>query len=107
MDEDRARRLALNEAIARDVNNAVGEIAADWHADHERISLICECSLESCSERIHVTLPEYGEVRRHPNRFLVVDEHVVEQIEQRVGSAGDATVVEKIGPGRDVAEATA
>jgi len=107
MDEERARRLARNEAIARDVNEATGEVAARWHRDDEPIELICECSQESCSERVRVTASEYAEVRAHDARFLVRDEHVREEIERRVGTAGDATVVEKIGPGRQVAEETA
>ena len=107
MDDERVRRLALNEAVARDVNAATGELARRWHDDTEQIELLCECSLQSCSERVHVTGPEYEEVRSHADRFLLRDEHIVEEIERRVGTAGDATVVEKIGPGRQVAEETA
>ena len=107
MDDERARRLALNEAIARDVNAATGEIARRWHNDDEQIELLCECSRETCTERVHLTGPEYEAVREHDDRFLVRDEHVVKEIERRVGTAGDATVVEKLGPGRQVAEETA
>jgi hypothetical protein len=106
-DDARLRRLALNEAVAREVNDAVGEIAERWHHDDEPIEIICECSRESCSERIHVAIRDYAKVRAHDTRFLVRDDHVVEEIERRVGTAGDGTVVEKIGPGRQVAEATA
>ena len=107
MDDDRARRLALNEAVARDVNEAVEETGRDWHTDDEQIELICECSNDRCAERIHVTRREYREVRENPLRFMVVDDHVNEQIEHRVGRVGDATIVEKDGPGRDVASSTA
>ena len=107
MDDYRERRLALNEAVARDVNERVEEAGADWHADDERIELICECSRNECAERIHVTRNEYREVRQSPVRFMVVDAHVAPEIETRVGSAGDATVVEKTGPGRDVASSLA
>lgn len=106
MDDERARRLALNEAIARDVNSATGEIARRWHRDDEQIELLCECSYDTCSERVHLTGPEYEEVRSHADRFLIRDDHVIEEIERRVGTAGDATVVEKIGPGAQVAEET-
>lgn len=107
MEDDRARRLALNEAVAREVNDAVGEVAERWHHDDEPIELICECSRLSCGERVRVTIREYTEVRSHSARFLVREEHISEEIERRVGIAGDAIVVEKTGPGRQVADATA
>jgi hypothetical protein len=107
MDDDRERRLALNEAIAREVNEHVEEVAGSWHADDERIELICECSRDGCAERIHVTTAEYHSVRENELRFMLVDAHVNEEIEHRVGTAGDATVVEKEGSGREVASRTA
>lgn len=103
MEPDRQRRLALNEAVAREVNARVEEVAGNWHANDERIELICECSNDGCALRIHVTTAEYREVRSSDVRFMVVDDHVNEEIERRVGSAGDSTVIEKIGLGRDVA----
>jgi hypothetical protein len=103
MDEARERKLALNEAIAREVNEHVESVAAQWHDSDETIELICECSLDSCSQRVHVALRDYHAVRQSPARFLLVDEHVNEEIEHRVGAAGNATVVEKDGPGHQVA----
>ncbi|HEY6960419.1 MAG TPA: hypothetical protein VI408_00875 [Gaiellaceae bacterium] len=108
MNDERQRRLALNEAIARDVNAAVEEVVAQWDdGDDDVHEFICECSRDSCAERIHVPLAVYRDVRSNEHRFMVIDAHVSEEIEDRVGVAGDATVVEKTGPGRDVAEKTA
>ncbi len=106
MDEDRQRRLAMNEAVARDVNAAVEEVASGRHGQAERIELICECSRDSCAERILVTLDEYYAVRANAFRFMLIDAHVDEAIERRVGTAGNATVVEKTGAGREVAGQT-
>jgi hypothetical protein len=103
MDELRQRRLAHNEAIARDVNEQVRQVASRWHNPGELIELICECSHEDCAERVHVILDDYQQVREDPTRFLVISSHVVPQIENVVGEAGDASVVEKVGAGRDVA----
>jgi hypothetical protein len=105
MDDLRARRLALNEAIARDVNDAVAEVAAHWHRPDEPIELICECSHVTCAERVTLTFDEYRAVRQNDARFVVVDDHVVDEIEQRVGRVGTATIVEKTGPARDAVEA--
>ena len=102
MDEERERRLAQNEALAREVNDRVEEVAANWHTSDETFEIVCECSREDCSERLRVTGAEYAQVRADEHRFLVFDEHVNEEIERRVGTAGTATIVEKIGAGRDV-----
>ena len=101
-DDARVRRLAANEALARQVNEQVEQLATRWNAG-EPLEILCECSLAECTARLHVPLPDYTEVRENDTRFLVVDSHIVEEIERRVGQAGDATVVEKLGPGREVA----
>lgn len=103
MDAERQRRLAANEAIAREVNAQVEQLAARWNEHDEAMELLCECSLGDCTERVHVPLDRYLEVRQSPVRFMLVDSHVDERIENRVGEAGDSTVVEKIGEGREVA----
>lgn len=103
MDEARERRLAANEAIAREVNAQVEQLAARWNHPDSPMELLCECSLDECSDRIHVPLADYTRVRESAVQFMLVDAHVIEEIEERVGEAGDATVVEKTGPGRDVA----
>jgi hypothetical protein len=107
VDDERRRRLALNEAVARDVNAEVEKLAADRHPAGEPFELVCECSRVSCGERVRLTFAEYSAVRGHPDRFLLVDTHVNEQIERRVGTSGTATVVEKFGVGRRVATETA
>jgi len=103
MDDARERKLAQNEALARAVNEEVEKLVSVWADESTAIELICECSLATCSERIHVPRTDYHRTRESPVRFLVCDEHVVEEIEDRIGTAGDATVVEKRGEGRDVA----
>jgi len=107
MEDDRARRLAANEALVREVNARVEEIASEWTEAGEPMELICECARDDCTERIHVAQADYERVRASDVRFIVLDEHVLEEIETRVGTAGDAAVVEKIGPGREVVSAEA
>ena len=105
-DERREHRLAENEALARDVNERVGEVAASWYAEGERLEFVCECSRDDCTDRVHLRMEEYLEVRSSPVWFAVVADHIVPEIERSVKTLGDAVVVEKTGVGRDVAEAT-
>ncbi len=107
MDDRQARRLAENEALARDVNKRVGEVAAPWYAEGEPLEFVCECSFEECSRRVHLTMKDYHHVRSSPIWFAVVPDHVNDAIERTVGPVGDGVIVEKIGSGRDVARETA
>ena len=103
-DDARVRRLAANEAIARQVNEQVEQIAQRLSRDGEPLEILCECSLDECTQRLHVPLADYTSVREHDARFMLVDDHIVDEIEKRVGKVGDATVVEKLGEGREVTE---
>ena len=106
-DDPRARRLAENEALARDVNDRVGEVAASWYAEGEPLDFVCECSREDCFERVHLLMKDYREVRSSPHLFALVPNHLVPEIERAIREVGDALVVEKVGTGREVAEETA
>ena len=107
MDETRAHRLAENEALARDVNDRVQEVAATWYAEGEPLEFVCECSRDDCKERVHLVMEDYREVRSSPVWFAVVPDHITPAIERAVKPLGDALVVEKTGPARDVAVETA
>jgi len=107
MDGERARRLALNEAVVREVNEAVEQIAADWFESDEPVEFRCECADADCEERISILRAEYARVREDPARFVVAPGHEDLGLERIVRDLRVARVVEKIGPARDVAEETA
>jgi hypothetical protein len=107
MDDARARRLAENEALVREVNERVGDVAASWYEADEKVAFVCECSLDDCAERIQLTMREYERVRSSPTWFAVLPSHLVAEIERPVETIDEVLVVEKLGPGREVAEETA
>jgi hypothetical protein len=55
-------------------------------------------------ERIPLTLEEYESVRRGANRFFVLPEHVVSEVEEVVESNARYLVVSKLGEGASVAK---
>lgn len=103
---DDERRAALNQSVARDANETVEEVAAAWDPPADPIEIRCECSRPSCRETLRVSLTEYEAVRDDPRQFLVLPEHVDERIDRILGSVRSYALVEKIGPGREVAEDT-
>ena len=103
MDNPRAKRLALNETLFRDVNE---QLKKDQALDPgQRTSFVCECADMNCQLRLTLSFDEYREVRAKPTTFIVFPGHEVRDIEVIVGGDPERyRIVEKIGPGRKVAE---
>jgi hypothetical protein len=75
------------------LNNAV---QVYFHTDGEtRGSFVCECSDETCVDPVELTPAEYGDIRAHPTRFVVVPGHEDEEIERVVEQNGRFVIVQK------------
>ena len=101
MEEERARRLAANEALFRHANEALRK------SDDTVVSIggfLCECSDPDCEIRIEVSGDVYLEVRSNAVRFIVAEGHADPEIEGIIDKQEGFHIVEKVGPGRDVAE---
>jgi hypothetical protein len=102
-DANRERRLALNEALIRDVNERIQE-GAERFDIKGRADFLCECANDSCSERIRLTIDEYNRIREESTWFFVVPGHEIPTLERVVDQGDEHVIVEKIGEGSEVAE---
>ena len=98
-------RLARNEALFREMNEAINGLAERLDSGMEQ-GFVCECSDTSCAEHISLTLGEYEAVRADPSRFVLAPGHVIPELETVVAHDADHVVVEKTGRARRVAAAT-
>jgi hypothetical protein len=98
--EERAGR---NEALFREVNERVRDLAGDHRGSAE---FVCECSREDCSERIHVPLAVYESVRADPRHFLVIPGHENDLLETVGERTASYLVVEKEGAAGRIADRT-
>lgn len=94
----RDARLAGNEALFREVNERVAEVATHYievetHA--EKVNFTCECGRADCAEPISMTLVEYEAIRAAPTHFGVVPKHELPEIESVVRRFPTYFVVEK------------
>jgi hypothetical protein len=103
VDEPQQQRLALNEALFREVNERIREISDAFGQDDATHDFLCECSDPGCTKRVVLTRAEYEEVRSDPTRFVVAKGHAIAEIESVVERAKDHVVVEKEGAAADVA----
>lgn len=99
------RQAGRKEALFREVNEEVRDLAAPAADPGEAIGIVCECSDGACTERLQVPLRVYEETRAHASRFIVATGH--DGAFEHVVSRGDAyVIVEKEGDAARVASET-
>jgi len=105
--DERTRRIGLNEALFREVNERVEELTRGFGIDDEQIEVLCECGNQACVERIEMTLPDYRRVRADSRTFAIVPGHEIPDVESVVERRGAFDVVMKhAGEPAEVAEET-
>jgi hypothetical protein len=103
MERAQEERLAMNEALFRDVNERIREISNTFGRKDATCDFLCECSDPTCTARVVLTPAEYEHVRADSTRFVVAKGHALPEVESVVERAKDHVVVEKEGPAADVA----
>ena len=105
--EERERRLGLNEAMFREVNERVEDINRTFGSITDSFDIICECGSASCTERITVPIAVYERVRGNPLHFLLQVGHDDPLVERTIENHETFIIVEKEGEDvEEVAEAT-
>lgn len=94
---EREKRLARNEALYREVNERVAEVAEQMMEAQVQtpVGFVCECGTAGCTEPITTTLIEYEAIRAKPTRFAVVPGHELPEIESVVERHPAYFIVEK------------
>ena len=105
MSPDQQARVGENEAILREVNEAVASAAATARVP-QPIAFLCECATPTCAESVSLFREEYERVRSAPERFLVTPGHVQPEVERVVEQHHAYWVVEKYGEAAEAVEAT-
>jgi vacuolar-type H+-ATPase subunit I/STV1 len=92
--EERERRIGMNEALFREVNERLQELAAGFKRT-DKLDLICECGNASCASRIEMDREEYEQVRSDSTTFAVVKGHEIPEVEEIVERRKAYDVVRK------------
>ena len=103
----REERIGLNEAVFREVNERIEDLAETSDLKTQTLDLICECGDAGCVERISMTRAEYEELRSDPHQFAVHPGHEYPDIESVVARLKNYDVVRKdSGVAEQIAEQT-
>jgi hypothetical protein len=102
--ESRDERLALNQALFRDVNARIQKLGTVFEGASGTESYACECADLGCTARIDLSRAEYEDVRRDARRFFVApsSDHVFPDVEAIVERGDRYWVVEKLGVAAEV-----
>jgi uncharacterized protein with GYD domain len=90
----REERLAENQRAFRLGNERLRGVL-ETMGSSEPVPFLCECMDDTCMARVDLTLEEYGVIRSHENRFLIVRDHPTLPHERVVDENGVYQVVEK------------
>jgi hypothetical protein len=103
---ERDRRIGLNEAVFREVNERIRELGDELGLP-DRLDLVCECGSDTCAERIAMTADEYERLRADPLLFAVVPGHETGRVEAVVERMNGYDIVRKhTGEPERIAETT-
>jgi hypothetical protein len=94
----RDERLAGNEALFREVNERVAEVAEHFievENQTDPVDFTCECGRPECAQPIAMTIVDYEAIRANPTHFAVVPEHEQPEIENVIERHPTYFVVEK------------
>jgi hypothetical protein len=94
-DDERVRRIGLNQAVYRTVNERVKAIAGTLKVTPERLLLVCECGDPACEERIELSCADYEALRSEPAFFAVVPGHAADSVETVIRRGAGFEVVRK------------
>ena len=80
----REERIGLNEAVFREVNERIEEVAETFDVQSQALDLICECGDAKCVQPLSMTPAEYEHIRSDPQTFAVHPGHEIADVEEVV-----------------------
>lgn len=95
MTEERARRVGLNEAIFRQVNEQIRSLNREFGTQEGTMTVICECGDADCTERLEVGLTDYERFRDDARLYVIARGHQIPDVETVVEEAAGYEVVQK------------
>ena len=87
--------MGLNEAVFREVNERIEDLADRFELKNEPLDLVCECGDADCVRRISMTRAEYEELRSDPRQFAVHPGHDYPDVEEIVDRRKGYDIVSK------------
>ncbi len=95
MSEEQARRVGLNEALFRQVNEQIRRLNSTFGTEQGTMTVICECGDAACTARLEVGIADYERIRANGRLYFVATGHVFPELESVVERGEGWEVVQK------------
>jgi hypothetical protein len=95
VDDERAERIGRNEAVFREVNERIEDVAETLDFRFESLEFICECGNPDCTDRFTMTRSEYAALRSDALLFALTPGHEIPDVEDVVEKRDGYDVVRK------------
>jgi hypothetical protein len=79
--DERARRIAENQALFRSINERIVGLNDAFGPITESMVVICECGDVLCVEQLYLDIPTYERVRSDATQFVVRPGHEIPEEE--------------------------
>jgi hypothetical protein len=93
--DERARRVGLNEAIFRQVNEQIRSLNQSFGTEEGTMTAICECGDADCADRLELPVSAYERVRGDARLYVIAKGHEFEDVETVVEETDHYDVVQK------------
>ena len=104
--EEREIRAARNQALFRAVNDKMLELNESFGELIGTFAIACECSRIDCVELLEIPADAYRSIREQPRTFALLTAHIEQDVERVLSTHDGYAVVEVLGHGARIAEAT-
>jgi hypothetical protein len=106
LSDERERRVGLNEALFREVNEQIRSLADEPDSGDEKITVICECADPDCTAHVELPVSDYERIRGESVLYVVATGHDAREGEIVIEQRNGWEVVRKIGAAGEIAEET-
>jgi hypothetical protein len=93
--DERARRVGLNEAIFRQVNEQIRGLNENFGTEQGTMTVVCECGNADCTDRLEVGVSAYERIRGDARLYVITKGHEFEDVETVVEETNGYDVVQK------------
>jgi hypothetical protein len=87
------------QALFRQVNERVLEVNRILGPTARLVDFVCECRDPACTERLTLSVAQFDEIRRRPNRHVVHPGHYAPTCERTVQIHRGFAIIERDEPG--------
>src|SRR5580765_1111539 len=92
---ERAERIGLNEAVFREVNERISDLAGQFGLETQPLDLVCECGDPACVDRISMSRDEYEQLRSNPTHFTIFPKHKLLNIKNIITHNNPYNIIHK------------